>query len=327
MPTSIAASRSVQRRIDRLAWLATMELDGVIADAPTESLVSRGIRHVTRKASGTANLGGGERRQPDRIEHVLEGKIEMGDLRFDRWTRRRFGLTAGGIAAGFGLLSPARGDSKKKKRKPCKPPRCRTLLQSCAPQSTEQSCCQGLNCDPVSGQGSGLLCCLGRQQPCQASSSCCGGASCLPSNGLSGSRCCGAGGAVCTTNADCCVGFDCFNNACAAVSDRNQKANFGTVDPTDMLQRAREVPITTWNYTFDNPAVRHIGPMAQDFAAAFGVGADDRHIYGIDAQGVALAAIQGLAIEIEQLRAQNDALAARLAAHEADGRHPTGRGQ
>jgi hypothetical protein len=40
--------------------------------------------------------------------------------------------------------------------------------------------------------------------------------------------------------------------------------------------------------------VRHIGVMAQDFAAAFSVGEDERHISTVDADGVAIAAIQGL---------------------------------
>jgi hypothetical protein len=84
-----------------------------------------------------------------------------------------------------------------------------------------------------------------------------------------------------------------------------------------MLNRVRELPISTWNYTSDDPAVRHIGPMAQDFAALFGVGADDRHIHPLDSQGVALAAIQGLLGEVEALRAENARLAARLATLEA----------
>jgi hypothetical protein len=99
-------------------------------------------------------------------------------------------------------------------------------------------------------------------------------------------------------------------------SDRALKANFATVDPTDILQRVRELPITTWNYTSDDPAVRHVGPMAQDFAALFAVGADDRHIHPLDGQGVALAAIQGLLAQIDALQADNARLAARVAALE-----------
>jgi hypothetical protein len=97
-------------------------------------------------------------------------------------------------------------------------------------------------------------------------------------------------------------------------SDRAMKANFGSVDPADMLERVRALPITTWNYLADHPAVRHIGPMAQDFAALFAVGADDRHIHPIDGQGVALAAIQGLAAEVDRLQREQAALVERIAA-------------
>jgi hypothetical protein len=83
-----------------------------------------------------------------------------------------------------------------------------------------------------------------------------------------------------------------------------------------MLARVQALPISTWNYTSDDPSIRHIGPMAQDFAATFGVGADDRHIHPIDGQGVVLAAIQGLIAEVEGLREENVRLATRLAALE-----------
>jgi len=115
---------------------------------------------------------------------------------------------------------------------------------------------------------------------------------------------------------------DCFAGICVnhdspvMISDRAVKSNIASVDPIDMLARVRELPIATWNYTSDDPAIRHIGPMAQDFAASFGVGADDRHIHPVDGHGVALAAIQGLAADLERLRAENAALAVRLAALE-----------
>lgn len=54
------------------------------------------------------------------------------------------------------------------------------------------------------------------------------------------------------------------------------------------------IPVETWNYKAQGAAIRHIGPMAQDFAKAFGVGEDDRHINMVDAFGVTLASIQAL---------------------------------
>jgi hypothetical protein len=83
-------------------------------------------------------------------------------------------------------------------------------------------------------------------------------------------------------------------NAWAALSDRNSKANFAAVDTRAVMEKLAQIPISTWNYKTQDAAIRHIGPMAQDFAAAFGVGEDDEHITTIDADGVSLAAIQGL---------------------------------
>jgi hypothetical protein len=54
------------------------------------------------------------------------------------------------------------------------------------------------------------------------------------------------------------------------------------------------MPVSTWSYRSDDPSVRHLGPMAQDFHAAFGLGSTDRAYDPIDAHGVELAAIKAL---------------------------------
>lgn len=76
-------------------------------------------------------------------------------------------------------------------------------------------------------------------------------------------------------------------------SDRNLKENFTEVSPREVLDKVAALPITRWNFKGD-AATPHVGPMAQDFHAAFGLGTDDKHIATVDADGVALAAIQGL---------------------------------
>ena len=69
------------------------------------------------------------------------------------------------------------------------------------------------------------------------------------------------------------------------------------------------MPITTWVYKHEGRnAARHIGPVSQDFVKAFKVGMDDKSIATVDADGVALAAIQGL----NQLVQEKDARIARL---------------
>ena len=83
-------------------------------------------------------------------------------------------------------------------------------------------------------------------------------------------------------------------NGFSPMSDRNVKENFKAVDPRAVLEKVSRLPVTEWNLISQPASIRHIGPMAQDFQAAFGVGEDDRHISTTDADGVALAAIQGL---------------------------------
>ncbi len=109
------------------------------------------------------------------------------------------------------------------------------------------------------------------------------------------------------------------------VSDREQKTDLAPADLEDVLERLARVPVESWTYKSQDPAGRHIGPMAQDFAAAFGLGDSDRRIQTVDAQGVAFAAIQALRLRLEsrdqelrQLREELTRLNDRLAAVEHD---------
>jgi hypothetical protein len=96
------------------------------------------------------------------------------------------------------------------------------------------------------------------------------------------------------------------NGTFVSASDRNLKENFRSVDTRSVLDKVATLPISEWNYR-DDPGSRHLGPVAQDFHAAFGIGPDDRHIATVDADGVALAAIQGLNQKLEEtVRLQGD---------------------
>jgi hypothetical protein len=89
----------------------------------------------------------------------------------------------------------------------------------------------------------------------------------------------------------------------STLSDRNAKENFSPVDPRKVLDKVAAMPIETWNYKTQEGSIRHIGPMAQDFHAAFGVGENDKTITTVDADGVSLAAIQGLYQLVQQQQA------------------------
>jgi hypothetical protein len=105
------------------------------------------------------------------------------------------------------------------------------------------------------------------------------------------------------------------------LSDRHAKTDVDVVDPVAVLRRLRALPLSTWRYATQD-AVRHMGPMAQDFYAAFGLGEDERHINTVDADGVALAAVQGLDRvmqekdrRIAELEAKVDRLSEQVEAH------------
>ena len=107
------------------------------------------------------------------------------------------------------------------------------------------------------------------------------------------------------------------------LSDRNVKENYLPTDGKKILISLASIPITTWNYKSQDPSIRHMGPVAQDFSAAFGLGESDKHINTIDVDGVALAAIQGLYKLVQEkegristLEERNLKLQARLAALE-----------
>lgn len=86
----------------------------------------------------------------------------------------------------------------------------------------------------------------------------------------------------------------------SSISDRAKKENFADIDPVMVLQKVAAMPIQTWNYKTQDRTIRHIGPTAQDFRAAFGLGENDTTINTIDADGAALAAIKGLHVLLQQ---------------------------
>jgi hypothetical protein len=90
-------------------------------------------------------------------------------------------------------------------------------------------------------------------------------------------------------------------------SDRNLKQDFAPVNAQAVLEQVAALPVQTWSYKAQ-PDQKHLGPVAQDFHAAFGLGADDVSIATVDEGGVALAAIQGLNQKLNEKDAEIQAL-------------------
>ena len=137
------------------------------------------------------------------------------------------------------------------------------------------------------------------------------GMACTPTGG---EGCAGEGALPCCVSAAmCCAGIPlpeegrCLMTTACPISDRNVKHGFEPVDPESVLETLASVPVTSWSYDFE-PGARHMGPMAQDFHEAFGLGADDRMIHPIDSAGVSIAAIQALRERTAELRRENTEL-------------------
>ena len=72
--------------------------------------------------------------------------------------------------------------------------------------------------------------------------------------------------------------------------EQNSRRNQQKIILTSLIN----LPISVWSYRGQDESTRHIGPISQDFYLAFGFGEDERFISTVDADGVALAAIQGM---------------------------------
>lgn len=127
-----------------------------------------------------------------------------------------------------------------------------------------------------------------------------------------------AGGTIFYSNGSLTAGVELAPGAgaWAAVSDVRRKENFRDLDADSVLAKLARMPIREWNYKAQDSTVRHVGPTAQDFYAAFRLAASDTTITTSDIDGVALLAIQALERRTAELQAKAreiDALRAELA--------------
>ena len=102
------------------------------------------------------------------------------------------------------------------------------------------------------------------------------------------------------------------DSAWSSISDKTKKENYKTVNKQEILEKLIAMPIEEWNYKSQDKSIRHIGPYAQDFNKAYGLGDKKLTISTIDADGIALVAIQALNEKLELEKKKNSALEARL---------------
>jgi len=128
-----------------------------------------------------------------------------------------------------------------------------------------------------------------------------------------------SGGVVFLSNAENATGVRLAGGGSQwlALSDAQSKHRFRELDADDVLGRIARMPVTEWSYKAQDEAIRHIGPTAQDFHAAFGLGEDPLRIGTLDADGVALAGVKAVEARTRAMRDEQETLRARVAALEA----------
>ena len=121
-----------------------------------------------------------------------------------------------------------------------------------------------------------------------------------------------AGGIGLYTNAATTAGVEMAagGSSWLVVSDANMKEHFRDLSGEDVLSKIARMPVKEWNYKTQDASIRHVGPTAQDFHAAFGLGENPLRINTIDADGIALAAVRALEARTRDLRDENARLSA-----------------
>lgn len=112
-----------------------------------------------------------------------------------------------------------------------------------------------------------------------------------------------AGGTIIYSNAamDTGVSLLAGSGSWSTLSDSTLKENITLPDVDHIIQKAKDLEVYSWNYIAQNDSIRHIGPMAQDFYAAFGLGESERTISAVDFDGINLLLLKSLIDKEEEL--------------------------
>jgi hypothetical protein len=125
------------------------------------------------------------------------------------------------------------------------------------------------------------------------------------------------GGVRFLTSTNDTAGVQLTAGAWESLSDSNAKTGVTAIDHRENLRKLSALPVTSWQYKH-NTSRRYVGPMAQDFHAAFVLGHDDKNISTLDIDGVALSALKGLLEKLQERKNRSASQAKRLAELEAE---------
>lgn len=107
------------------------------------------------------------------------------------------------------------------------------------------------------------------------------------------------------------------------MSDKNKKKDIKPTDPDAALEAIEATPVSTWKYDaskggIDDGEATHMGPMAQDVQKNMGddVAPGGKVIDAVSANGMAMAAIQGLSRKVDRLASKIEKPKARAVALE-----------
>ncbi|NEZ04097.1 tail fiber domain-containing protein [Wenzhouxiangella sp. XN201] len=104
---------------------------------------------------------------------------------------------------------------------------------------------------------------------------------------------------------------DVTANGVLLTSARATKTDFKPVKAEEILQKLVSLEISEWRYRKEPKGTRHIGAMAEEFQAAFGL-SDGKTLNMIDTTGISFAAIKALKQELDDKQTEVDALSAKV---------------
>lgn len=144
----------------------------------------------------------------------------MHDSRFDDWTRRRFGLVAGGgLAALLVVGHPDEAASRKRKRKRKRrrnpQPRCAGAGRPCVDTDPDPGCCAGLACEWLALDSDGATCCHPDGAQCTPETPCCS-TNCDAET----ETCTTCLGRACGPDDPCCALYECEDGFCGGCIER-----------------------------------------------------------------------------------------------------------